>query len=161
MERLIEIRATPGSREIAGVAVSYSDVARLPWGQERFLPGSISWTDSTMLTLQHDRSKPLARVGAGLVLEDGENALTMRATMPRTSLGEDTLTLVRAGVLRGLSLEFVPSRTKNEGSVMVVEAAKMTGLSVVDVPAYSESLIQREARAFEGLLPKRRPKVWL
>ena len=44
---------------------------------------------------------------------------------------------------------------------MVVEAAKMTGLSVVDVPAYSESVIQREARAFEGLLPKRRQRVWL
>ena len=161
MERLIEIRATPGSREITGVAVSYSDIARLPWGQERFLPGSISWTDSTMLTLQHDRSKPLARIGAGLVLEDGENALTMRATMPRTSLGEDTLTLVRDGVLRGLSLEFVPSRTRNEGRVMVVEAAKMTGLSVVDVPAYSESVIQREARAFEGLFPPRRRRVWL
>ena len=47
------------------------------------------------------------------------------------------------------------------GNEAVLEAARMTALSVVDVPAYSESVIQREARAFEGLFPRRRPKVWL
>lgn len=161
MERLVEIRAVPDSREIAGVVLSYGNEAVLPWGRERFVPGSITWSDSTMLTLQHDRTKPLARIGAGLFLEDSDNALSMRATMPSTTLGNDTLELVRAGVLRGLSLEFVPSRTRNEGRVAVIEAARMTALSVVDVPAYSESVIQREARAFEGLFPRRRPKVWL
>lgn len=160
MERLIEIRAIPDTREIAGVVLSYGNEAVLPWGRERFEPGSVEWSDSTMLTLQHDRAKPLARVGAGLVLEDSENALTMRANMPRTSLGEDVLTLVRDGVLRGLSLEFVASRTRNDGRVAVIEKARMTGLSVVDVPAYSESVIQRERRAFEERLPKRK-RVWL
>ena len=143
MERLVEVRAVPDSREIAGTVVRYGDVAKLPWGQERFVRGSVVWTEDTMLTLQHDRAKALARVGAGLVLEDGD-ALTMRATMPRTSLGDDTLELVRSGVLRGLSLEFVPERTRNEGRVAVVERARMTGLSVVDVPAYSQSTIDRE-----------------
>ena len=157
MERLVSIRAVPDSREIAGTVVRYGDTANLPWGQERFVRGGITWTDDTMLTLQHDRTKALARVGAGLTLEDGENALTMTATMPRTSLGDDTLELVRAGVLRGLSLEFIPSRTRQENRVAVVEEAKMTGLSIVDVPAYSESVVATERAKQE----RRRVKVWL
>ena len=157
MERLVEIRAVPdGSRTIEGTVVSYGDVAKLPWGSERFVRGGITWSDDTMLTVQHDRTKALARVGAGLTLEDGPEALTMRATMPNTTLGNDTLELVRAGVLRGLSLEFVPTRTRNEGRVSVVEAARMSGLSVVDVPAYSESVIARE-RAKQSP----RSRVWL
>lgn len=160
MERLVSIRAVPGdSRAIAGTVVKWGDVASLPWGSERFVRGSITWNDDTMLTLQHDRTKALARVGAGLTLEDGENALTMSATMPRTQLGDDVLTLVRDGVLRGLSLEFVPTRTRNEGRVAVVEAASMRGLSIVDVPAYSESIINREKQERAKQSP--RVKVWL
>ena len=158
MERLVEVRAMgPDSREIAGTVVRYGDVAKLPWGQERFVRGSVVWTEDTMLTLQHDRAKALARVGAGLVLEDTEETLTMRATMPQTTLGNDTLELVRSGVLRGLSLEFVPERTRNEGRVAVVERARMTGLSVVDVPAYSESVIARERAKAVG----RRVRVFM
>ena len=159
MERLIEIRAVPDSREIAGTVVRYGDVASLPWGQERFVRGGITWTDDTMLTLQHQRDKALARVGAGLVLEDGAEALTMRATMPNTSLGNDTLELVRSGVLRGLSLEFIPSRTRNEGRVSVIEAASMRGLSIVDVPAYPQSTIDREKQERAKQSP--RVRVWL
>ena len=159
MERLIEIRAVPDSREIAGTVVRYGDVASLPWGSERFVRGSVSWTPDTMLTLQHDRSKALARVGAGLILEDTPEALTMRATMPNTSLGNDTLELVRSGVLRGLSLEFVASRTRNEGRVSVVEAASMRGLSIVDVPAYQQSTIDREKQERAKQSP--RVRVWL
>lgn len=155
MERLIEIRASDG-REVEGTVLRYGDTAKLPWGQERFVRGGITWTPDTMLTLQHDRTKALARVGAGLVLEDGAEALTMRATMPNTSLGNDTLELVRSGVLRGLSLEFLPTRTRNEGRVSVIESARMTGLSIVDVPAYSESVIARE-RAKQSP----RVRVWL
>ena len=160
MERLVEIRAVPdGSRTIEGTVVSYGDVAKLPWGSERFVRGGITWSDDTMLTVQHDRTKALARVGAGLTLEDGPEALTMRATMPNTTLGNDTLELVRAGVLRGLSLEFVPTRTRNEGRVSVVEAARMSGLSVVDVPAYTQSTIDREKQERAKQSP--RVRVWL
>ena len=157
MERLVEIRALDdGSRAIAGTVIKWGDTASLPWGQERFVRGAITWTPDTMLTLQHDRGKALARVGAGLVLEDGAEALTMRATLPNTTLGNDTLELVRSGVLRGLSLEFVASRTRQENRVAVVEAARMTGLSIVDVPAYSASVIARE-RAKQSP----RVRVWL
>lgn len=156
MQRLIEIRAVPDTREIVGTVVSYGDTARLPWGEERFLPGSITWSENTMLTLQHDRGKALARVGAGMVLHDSETSLVMRAVMPRTQMGEDTLTLVRDRVLTGLSLEFLPTRTRQENRTTVIEEARMTGLSIVDVPAYSESVIARE-RAKQAP----RSRVWL
>ena len=156
MQRLIEIRAVPDTREIVGTVVSYGDIAKLPWGEERFLPGSITWSENTMLTLQHDRGKALARVGAGMVLHDSETSLVMRAVMPRTQMGEDTLTLVRDRVLTGLSLEFLPTRTRQENRTTVIEAARMTGLSIVDVPAYSESVIARE-RAKQSP----RSRVWL
>ena len=101
----------------------------------------MSWGENTTLTRQHNRESILARVGAGMELEDSDKALTMTATMPRTQLGDDTLTLVRDGILRGLSLEFLPSRTRQEGRVAVIEKARMTALNQHGTPPICSRLV--------------------
>ena len=103
--RAIEFRQTaPGI--IEGTVIPYdskSTIAGL--FSETFEPGSIRY-GSVLVNRQHDRARPLARLGFGLTLEDAPEALRARIELPDTVEGRDTRALIEAGVLRGLSAEF-------------------------------------------------------
>ena len=108
-----ELRAAAEGRTLEGNVVVYGELSTgLPW-RERIEPGAFQPLGDVRLNLQHQRSVLLARTGGGgLVLEDGPNALRMRAELPSTTAADDTLALVRAGVLRGLSVEMHPQRER-------------------------------------------------
>ena len=80
------------------------------------------------------------------MLEDSAAALTMTATLPNTRDADDTLTLVRSGVLRGLSIEFKALAERMGGTTRIIERARLGGLAVVDTPAYPESSVEARAR---------------
>ena len=104
--RFCEVRAE--GRSLSGTAVRYGDVASFAWGRERIEPGAFAPLGDAILNAQHDRATPLARTdGGGLTLLDSEAALEIRAELPPTRSADDVLELVRAKVMRGLSIEFV------------------------------------------------------
>ena len=143
-------RLRQAGRTLTGDAILYGEVARLPWGEERFEAGAfgadVSAADVTLNVL-HDRGRPIARTGGGgLVLTDGPGALAMAAELPDTREAADTLALVRAGVLRGLSIEFHATQERQDGSLRVVERADLVGLAVVDRPAYLSSTVTARRR---------------
>ena len=145
--RFTELRAE--GRRLSGV-MPYGDVARLPWGSERFEAGAFGAVGAldVILNVHHERARPIARTGgSGLVLVDGSRALEIRAELPRTRDADDALELVRVGVLRGLSIEFSATRERQEGRLRVVEGADLAGLGVVDRPAYTGATVS--ARLFE------------
>ncbi len=150
--RFAELRAAEG-RRLVGTAVRYGDVARVPvYGSERIQPGAfgdLSEAD-VILTRGHDRARPLARTGegGGLQLTDTAEALTVRAELPPTRDATDTLELVRARVLRGLSVEMKVQRESRQADVRVVEQAKLITLGVVDRPAYPASDVAARAIAY-------------
>ena len=138
-------------RVLTGTAIRYGDIATLPWGQEKFLSGAFGPVvhADVILNSQHDRSTPLARTGGGgLMLTDSPNSLVIRAELPETQAGLDVLELVRKKVLRGLSIEFHATAEQQENDLRIVEQATLTGVSVVDNPAYPSSTV--EARAKKG-----------
>lgn len=149
----VEWRADPanGPGELIGAAMRFGDVANLPWGKERFEPRSIHYaTGGVILNRQHDRGRPLARFPeGGLTLDMSDSALTMRARVADTTEGRDTVALVRSGVLRGLSVEFVPEKERSEGLLRIIERAKLVGIAVVDDGAYDGAtvgcMVKREA----------------
>ena len=146
-------------RQLSGTVVRYGDTAKLPFGSERFEPGAFGTANQldAILNVQHDRTRPLARTGGGgLSVEDSTDALRMVAELPQTREADDVLALVRAGVLRGLSLEFVAQRERMEGRIRVISKARLRGVAVVDRPAYPESAVA--ARADNG---RRRRRIWL
>ena len=158
--RYVELRAAPEGRRLSGVAVRYGDVAALPWGKERFEAGAFADRMSDVrLTVQHDRGRPLARTGAGLTLDDNAERLALAAELPVTREADDTLTLVRAGVLRGLSIEFRAVVERMEGETRVISRATLGAISVVDEPAYPASEV--EARRAAMPAPARWRRVWL
>ena len=152
--RFCELRRE--GRTLSGQGIVYGDVARVGNRSERFLPGAfgdVSKLD-VILNAAHDRARPLARSdGGGLVLTDSAAALEVVATLAETRESEDTLALVEARVLRGFSIEFVPIEERMEAATRVLVKARLTGLAVVDRPAYQQSVVS--ARADEVEAPAR------
>ena len=159
-KRFCEVRAEARTRTLTGTAIKYGDTATFAWGRERIEPGAFAPLGDAILNAQHDRTTPLARTdGGGLTLLDSEAALEIRAELPPTRAADDVLALVRAKVVRGLSVEFVALQERSEANVRVIERARLVGIGVVDTPAYPASAI--EARRAAAVVPRRaRRRIW-
>ena len=159
--RYFEIRQE-GERRLTGTAIRYGDIAVLPWGgSERIEAGAFQPIGDVILNASHDRGRPLARTGAGLELIDGRDALRMTATLPETREAADTLALVRAGIMRGLSIEFRAVAERFDGGVRVIERAALAGIGVVDTPAYSESEVEARRRGGGGGRGRGGRRTWV
>lgn len=132
--------------ELSGRVIRYGDVATLPFGKEvidRGAFGDLSSAD-VILNRQHDRGKPLARTGGGgLEVIDSPTELTLRAELPDTPSGNEALTLVRSGVLRGFSIEFRALREYVKNQILHVAEGSLVGIALVDRPAYPDSHVFR------------------
>ena len=148
----LEYRFTPVSldgRVLSGVVMRYGEIATGAPRPERFDPGAFRFPDDgVILNVQHDRNRPLARTPDTLILKDTAAALELRAELPETREGTDTLELVRSRVLTGLSVEFRAVKEHFEAGVRVITEALLSGVAVVDRSAYSGSVV--EARRIPG-----------
>ena len=154
--RLAEIDGKPS---IQGTVVRYGDTAELMGFKERMLPGSLRFAD-VLVNLMHQRERPIARSGAGLILRDTGTALEATITPANIRDGQEALELVRAGVLKGLSAEFKVDRNGERQSadgIREITSAELTGLGIVDRPAYPQSLAQVAKR----YAPNRGRRIWL
>ena len=144
-------------RTLVGTLMRYGDVSTRnmsgsPERMEAGVFGDIASSD-VILNMMHDRRRPIARTGGGLVLSDSAERLEIAATLPNTRDADDALELVKEGVLRGFSSEFYPSRAGWEGSTRVIRSARMPRIGLVDEPAYPDSLVAeiRLAKGGEGI----------
>lgn len=140
-------RESSDSRRISGVALTYGESARIAPGiEERFAPGAFGSLDGeAFLNLAHDRGRLLARYpDGGLSFEDTPEALRFAADLPETREADDTLALIASGVLRSVSIEFVPLReSRGADGARIVERATLRGIGLVDRPAYQGSVLDR------------------
>ena len=140
-QSLCEWRAE-GSK-LSGVVIKYGDFAEMFGEKETILPaafGDLSKAD-VILNRQHQRTAPLARTPETLRLMNAGDTLTMEADLPDTEMARETLTLVKSGVLRGLSIEFLVKDQEIEGDIRIIKAAELRGIGVVDTPAYPNSKV--------------------
>ena len=128
-------------RTLTGAAIRYGDVS--PDFRERFEPGALAPIPAVPLTLQHDARTVLIAAGR-YVLNDTPRALEVRADLPANSAA---IKLVRRGALSGFSIEFHARAERREAGIRVVEHAELTGLSLVDKPAYPASGAEVRARS--------------
>ena len=144
-------------RALSGVALRYGDIARIGGQREKFLPGSFPDVERAdiLLNRQHLRERPLARSnGGGLTVSDSPQALSIRADLPRTADSDETLELVKSGVLRGLSIEFKALRESQENGTRVVSLAKLFAVAVVDSGAYPASMVEARQKPYmQGQIP--------
>ena len=158
--RFIEFRQE--DRKLSGVAVTYNAATVIFDFREQFQAGafgSVAALD-VILNRQHDRRMPLARTGGGgLTLTDSTERLEVVADLPSTRDADDTLALVEAGVLRGLSLEFQAVTERWSGNLRTIEVAKLSGVAVVDRAAYSGSTVALAKRHQAEFVKV--PLIWL
>ena len=147
-ERLvIELRADEEGRRVSGTVVAYGDEARIGSMRERIMPGAFSPLPSDVLMdVQHDRGAIVARSGAGLTIVDDKAALRFVADLPDTPRASQALADVRAGLLRGASVAMQVQRERWEGTLRVIERARLLAISLVDIAAYPQSQIEARER---------------
>ena len=145
--RAFEFRQTEAGT-LEGIVIPYgvpSPIAGV--FTEEFRAGSMRFGDGVLVNRQHDRSRPLARLGYGLALTDSADALRASLTLPDTVDGRDVRELVKAGVLRGFSAEFKAiAEDWPRPDQRIITEARLGALAVVDDPAHSGSIIE-EVRA--------------
>ena len=143
----------------------YGDIADRGMFRETFEARAFGPAEKldTTLNVMHVESRLVARTGGGgLIFRDTAEGLQASAELPATTEGDDTLTLINRGVLRGFSVEFRAIQDRFEGSLRRIARAALLGLGIVDRPAYqgAEGLQVRRAlefrvrgRTLTGLIP--------
>ena len=149
LERRAATEFRSEGRRLEGTAIRYGDTAVIHGQLERFEPGSFSDFSDIRMDVQHDARRILTRVGSGLEMADGPDALRFVANLPNTREADDALEMVRKGILRGASVEFIASSERHEDRVRVISGADLLAISAVENPAYKKSHIEaRQASSF-------------
>lgn len=145
---------TQDGNTLTGIAIRYNELANIGSFQERIVPGAFGDLANAdiILNLQHDRTQPICRTGSGLELIDTDTSLQIRANL-NPEVASRAIAMVKAKILRGLSVEFLPIQKAIENSVTVIRKAKLVGIGLVDKPAYSGSIVQVRASSFRADIP--------
>ncbi len=140
-----------GAGRIVGTLLTYGELA-----SDRpmtFAASSLSWAadGGVVLNLQHDRTKALARFAPTV---DG-NKLMLDVILADTVAARDALTLIKSGVLTGLSAEILPEAEDSVGGVRRVTKGRIVGAALVDGPSFKSSTVSVHARQGQ------RRRLWL
>ena len=138
---------------VSGPLLVYGDEARFGDWRERFEPGALHIGNDVIANLQHDRSRPVARTGAGLSLKSDDQAVRASITWPNTSYAREARELVDAKIVRGFSVEFRAVKEAWEGKTRVIREAVLLGLGLVDRPAYPASVIAERFEKINNPIP--------
>lgn len=154
-ERTVELRWAGGGR-IHGTVVPYGEIA--PAWNERWESGAAYWTPgSVKLNLMHLETLDL-QLTSQVELRNAPHGLEVRIDLPETASGQAARNLVQAGIMSGLSAEFIAKRERREGTLRVIERAEIVGVGLVDRPSFpsarAEARSNRQARL-------RKAKLWL
>jgi HK97 family phage prohead protease/HK97 family phage major capsid protein len=120
-------------RTISGVAVPYGQDANIGSYTERFAPGAIRGVEDVKLFYGH--SEPIGKVIAGRETPDGYK-ITAKLT-EGVQRADETLALMRDGVLNKFSVGFMPVEQTRDGNVVTRTLVDLKEVSVVPFPAYS------------------------
>ena len=137
------IECSEERREISGkiVPMGTGEIGHTNLGDYTFAANSIEIADPSKIKLlsQHDLKKPIGRMTAAEVRQDGIYA-TFK--LSRSTGGNDALIMAQEGLVTGLSVgaEIIASQPSKDGYT-VVSQARLKEVSLVTVPAFASSQI--------------------
>jgi len=137
------IECSEERREISGkiVPMGTGEIGNTNLGGVVFEAGSIDVSDISKIKLlsQHDMKKPVGRMTAADVREDGIYA-TFK--LSRSTGGNDALVMAQEGLVSGLSIgaEIISSKPSRDGHT-VITAAKLREVSLVTEPAFKSAQV--------------------
>ena len=138
---VFEVRQEGDRAIVEGAAMPYGSKANIAGiFTETVEPGAFAGRmEDVVVNYMHQREAPIARTdGGGLTLTDSAERLIARVEIP--SYREDILDQVKRKILRGFSVEmFVKDEEWPEVDQRVIKQAQLSGLALVDSPAYSQA----------------------
>ena len=135
--RQIEMRLDDDAEgTIRGIAVPYGQTADIGTYQEQFAPGAIRSVEDVKLFYGHQHDDlPIGKVIEGRDTEEGfEIVAKLTKGVQRA---DETLALMRDGVLNKFSIGFKPVEQTREGKVITRTLVELFELSVVPWPAFA------------------------
>ena len=137
---------------IEGIAMPYGSVARIAGAfDESVEPGAFGDVAAAdvILNRMHQRSEPIARTGkGGLTLTDSPTELRVRAEIP--DYRGDLRDMVSRGILAGFSVEMhVKAEDWPAADRRIIQAARLTGIGLVDRAAYGKATAAIAKRAMQ------------
>jgi HK97 family phage prohead protease len=143
------ITASDGeSRMIAGKIAPYGEVGYTSAGKVVFQEGSINIpnVDKVKLLMSHDNSKVVGRMRS---VESKKDGMYASFSVSRSTAGSDAILLAQEQLMDGLSVGVEVSASEPKGDYLLVTAAILREVSLVESAAFSSAAVQRIAAQAE------------
>ena len=137
-------------RTIYGMVAPYGEIGQTSAGPVMFERGSIAIPDATKIKLlsQHQQDKP---VGRAISFSDSTEGVYGSFKLSSSSRGQDALVLAQENLVSGLSVGVDVSASKPMGDYLLVTAAVLKEVSLVESAAFSSASVTDIAAARAAL----------
>ena len=146
-----EIQAADTERRmISGLVAPYGEVGHTSAGPVVFERGSISIPDASAIKLlsQHQQDKP---VGRAISFSDSTSGVYGSFKLSSSTRGQDALVLAQENLVSGLSVGVDVTASKPMGDYLLVTAAVLKEVSLVESAAFSSASVTDIAAARAAL----------
>jgi HK97 family phage prohead protease len=133
---------------IAGKIAPYGEVGYTSAGKVVFQEGSINIpnVDKVKLLMSHDNSKVVGRMRS---VESKKDGMYASFSVSRSTAGSDAILLAQEQLMDGLSVGVEVSASEPKGDYLLVTAATLREVSLVESAAFSTAAVQRIAAQAE------------
>ena len=149
--QVFEVRQEGDRAIVEGAAMPYGEKANIAGVfTETVEPGAFAGRmEDVVVNYMHQREAPIARTdGGGLTLTDSAERLTARVEIP--AYRNDIIDQVKRKILRGFSVEmYVKDEAWPQADERVIKKAQLSGLALVDTPAYDKATMSIAQRMKE------------
>ena len=142
-----EIQAADVERRIvSGLIAPYNEIGHTSAGPIMFERGSLTYADATKIKLlmQHQQDKP---VGRAISFSDSTQGVYGSFKLSSSTRGQDALVLAQENLVSGLSVGVDVTASKPMGDYLLVTAAVLKEVSLVESAAFSSASVTDIAAA--------------
>ena len=147
-----EIQAADTERRVvSGLIAPYDEIGSTSAGKVMFARGSITYAEATdiKLLMQHQQDKP---VGRALSFSDSTEGVYGSFKLSSSTRGQDALVLAQENLVSGLSVGVDVTASKPMGDYLLVTAAVLKEVSLVESAAFSSASVTDIAAARAELI---------
>ncbi len=147
-----EIQAADTERRIvSGLVAPYGEIGHTSAGPVMFERGSITYAEPTKIKLlmQHQQDKP---VGRAISFSDSTEGVYGSFKLSSSTRGQDALVLAQENLVSGLSVGVDVTASKPMGDYLLVTAAVLKEVSLVESAAFSSASVTDIAAARAELI---------
>ena len=143
-------------RIIAGKIAPYGEIGNTSAGAVVFQEGSISIPDVSRvkLLMSHDNSKPIGRMQS---MRSDKSGVYASFKVSESSRGTDAILLAQEQLMSGLSVGVEVTASKPQKDYLLVTAALLKEVSLVESPAFTSAAVQKIAASESDAVDETNP----